>query len=120
MAAANTSKSLVHIQEKFVKRAQFTLAITVPNITSGAVGGAAAITTGTVNGTASTSLAGYVKAGDTLLVQPTTSSDIIANAVPLVGTAPADGSALVAFAAVGGAVATATKTYTITVFASPF
>jgi hypothetical protein len=119
MAAANTSKSLVHIQEKFIKRGVFTLSVTVPAITAGAVGGVS-ISTGTVNGATSTSLAGYVEAGDTLIVQPTTSTDVIANAVPLLGTGAADGTALLSFAAVGGAVAGATKTYTITVFASPF
>lgn len=119
MAAANTSKSLVHIQEKFVKRGVFTLSVAVPTITSGAVGGLA-ISTGTVNGVASTSLAGYVEAGDTLIVQPTASTDVIANAVPLLGTGAADGTALLAFAAIGGGVTSATKTFTVTVFASPF
>lgn len=122
MAVANTSKSLVHIQEKFVKRSQFTLLVTVPAIAAGAVGGVSVATTGTVNGVANTALADYVKAGDTLIVQPTTSSDIVANATPLLGYGTANGTAHLAFAATqGGAVtSTANKTYTITVFASPF
>lgn len=121
MAVANTSKSLVHIQEKFVKRSQFTLTVTVPAITAGAVGGVTVATTGTVNGVAGTALAEYVKAGDTLIVQPTTSSDIVANATPLLGYGTANGTAHLAFAATSGAVtSTASKTYTITVFASPF
>jgi hypothetical protein len=119
MAIADTTKSLVHIQEKFIKRAQFTLSLTVPTIASGAVGVIAPFSTGTVNGTASTALSNYVKQGDILFVQPTTSTDAISGLIPLVGHAPADGTATFAFVA-GAAVTGATKTFTITVFASPF
>lgn len=121
MAIANTSKSLVHIQEKFVKRSQFTLLVNVPAIGINSVGGVTVATTGTVNGVANTALADYVKAGDTLIVQPTTSSDVVTNATPLLGYGTANGTAHIAFAATSGAVAaTNNKTYTITVFASPF
>jgi len=119
MAIADTTKSLVHIQEKFIKRSQFTLSITVPSIAAGAVGVVAPVGTGTVNGTASTSLTNYVKQGDILFVQPTTSTDTISGLIPLVGHAPADGSATFAFVA-GATVTGATKTFTITVFASQF
>ena len=100
MAVANTSKSLVHIQEKFIKRGPYT----------------AALPTITVAGTYPVTVTG-VKAGDWVIAQPTTSSDVVATGgVSGAYVAAADTVSII----VTGTGTFTAKNYTFTVFARPF
>lgn len=101
MAIANISKSLVHIQEKFVKRGPYTADVAVPSTATTAAG---IVVTG-------------VKVGDFLIAQPTTSSDIVTGQFVTNAYVTAADTVTVAF---GGTGTGATKNYTFTVFARPF
>jgi hypothetical protein len=116
MAAADTSKSLVHIQEKFIKRAQFDVTVTVPAIASGATG----VVTATLKSDGVTSIGTTgIRVGDLVFAQPKTASDVVTNAFPQVGYCTTNGTVALVFAAASGAVtSTASKTYTLTILGS--
>lgn len=100
MAVANTSKSLVHIQEKFVKRGPITAAL--PTIT------AAGTYTVTVTG---------AKVGDWVIAQPATSSDIAGTAA--ISNAYVSAADTVTIVVVGTGTLSS-KNYIFTLFARPF
>jgi len=112
MAAADTSKSLVHIQERFVKRAIISpVTVAVPTIgTADTVKSVTLTNLGVTN----------VKAGDIVFATPTAADQIVTNAVPTAAVSLADGTVSITFQAVGGPVTGASKTYALTIFAPTF
>ena len=104
MAIADISKSLVHIQEKFVKRGPFAANVAVPTLSSAA---------GTVTGITVTG----AKVGDFIIAQPTASTDIISGIACTNAYVTAADTVSVSFFGTGTG---ATKSYTFTVFARPF
>lgn len=104
MAIADISKSLVHIQEKFVKRGPYSAQISIP------------ATAGNVTGITVTG----VKKHDFIIVQPTSAvADPATSPQYITGAfVTADNTITVTFAGTGTAVAN--HPHTVTVFARPF
>jgi hypothetical protein len=101
MAAANTSKSLVHIQEKFARRGRISATVAVPSTAS-------TVTGITVTG---------VKVGDTVFAQPATASDVVAGVYVTSAYVTAANTIAIVFAGSGTG---ASKTYSVTVLAADF
>lgn len=102
--AADISKSLVHIQERFIQRGQITKNVAVPTVSAAA---------GSVTVTGVTG----VKVGDFVIAQPTASTDVISGIyVTNAYVTAADTVKIEVFGTGTGA----TKSYTFTVFGSGF